>query len=123
MARGTLRSRPLPKEEQFSQLQDLRIRRSLIALSDRYDEGVRTMIANAYKDPGLHAIWRNIRRSGKYDKGGKSKVHRKILEFPNGYIFDFVDTVMTELYGNDWLNNRQALRHDLVRPWWVVSNL
>lgn len=104
-------------------MNDIRLQMTLAVLADKYSEQVRSIIYSTYQDDQIHAIYRGIRNSGIYERGGKSKVHRKIIEFPNAFVFDFVDSVLTPLYGRDWLKNKKALRHELVRQWWVVERL
>jgi hypothetical protein len=124
MARGTLRQTSLKKEDQFmGVVDDMKIRMSLATLADKYSTEARELIQRTYDDPDIAATYRAMRASGIYQHGGKSKVRRKIVEFPNHYVFDFVDTVMTSMYGEDWLNNTKALRHELVKPWHVVKHL
>lgn len=100
-----------------------KLRTSLIGMAEKYSEYARTIIYMTYNDPKLMAIYRNIRNSGIYEKGSKGKVRRKILEFPNSYVYDYCDTVLSALYGKDWTRNNRALRHEILRPWWVVSKL
>lgn len=123
MARGKLNQKASKPQEQYVAVNDLKLQMTLSVLADRYNEAIRSLIYKTYQDDELHSIYKAIRNSGIYQKGGKSKVYRNVIEFPNGYVFDFCDTVMTEMYGEDWLNNPAALRHELVRPWHVVSKL
>lgn len=120
---GVHRNKKVHKEEQFQDLGNMKLRMSLVLMADRLSEAVRDHIFATYNNPVLHSSYNQIRNSGIYQKGGKSKVHRKILEFPDAYVFDFVDITMRALYGPEWLKNRRALNHELVRPWWVVSKL
>jgi len=102
---------------------DEKLKMSLIALSSKYNDQIRAYIYKVYNDIELMRTYKAIRDSNEFEHGGKSKVHRKVVEFPNGFVFDFVDTVLTPLYGSDWLQNKKALRHELIRPWWVVKKL
>jgi hypothetical protein len=120
---GVIRQAPITKEQQYTAVNDLRLRGILTAMADRYSDHVRALIYSCYQDDELMGIYRAIRASGDFEKGGKSKVRRKILEFPNAYVYDFVDTTMTALYGPEWAKKRQALAHELVKPWWVVSKI
>lgn len=120
---GRLRTKPIRAEEQFVVVDDLRLRLSLASLADRYSEAIREFVYRCYQDDELHSLYRAIRASGDFQHGGKSKIHRKVVEFPNGYVYDFVDTVLRQLYGKDWIKDPRALRHELVRPWHVVANL
>ena len=100
-----------------------KIRLTLVGMADKYNEQIRDKILLTYNDKKLLKGYENIRNSGMYQKGGKTKVHRKIVEFPSPEVFDFVNKVMTGLYGVDWLYDNKALKHDLVKPWWVVKSL
>lgn len=123
MSQGTLRSRHLKSSEQFSAVDDLKLQMTLVAISDKFSQSVRELIYHTYQDDRLASIYRQIRNTGAFEKGSKSKTRRKIIEFPNPFVFDFVDTVLSTMYGKDWMDNNNALKHDLVRPWWVVSKL
>lgn len=118
-----LANKPQKPLEQFAVVDDQKLRMTLIAIADKVDQRAREIIYRTYNDPEIASIYRGIRNLGIYQHGGKSKVHRKIIEFPNMYVDMFVDTVLTAIYGKDWLNNKKALRHELVRPWWVVNKL
>lgn len=113
----------MKRADQFHVVNDEKLRMSLIGLADKYDEKVRDIIKKTYDDQQLASLYRGMRASGVFDKGGKSKVHREIARFPNGYVFDFVDTVLTALYGKDWMSDVRALKHELVKPWWIISRL
>jgi len=120
----------LSKGDQFQDFIDLnevfddtKLRMTMIALADKIDETHRQIIYKTYNDPEIHSIYRGIRASGIYESGGKSKVHKKIVEFPNAYVFDFVDRTLSAIYGKDWLKKNKALNHELVRPWWVVRKI
>lgn len=119
--KGKLRTTPIRAEEQYIAVDDVKLRMTIAALSDKYSEKIRTLIYRTYQDDHLALIYRRIRNSGIYDRGSKDKVRKKILQFPSGYVYDFCDTVMTTLYGPDWLSDRRALRHELVAPWLVVN--
>lgn len=122
MARGKIITNPKQREEHFGTT-DEKLQITLAGLANKYSMAIRNHIYATYHDKKLLDAYREIRKSGIYQKGGKSKVHRKIVEFPNAFVFDFVDTVMTALYDRDWLYNNKALRHELVRPWHVVNKL
>lgn len=120
---GKIVAKQQDKNEQYKFVDNEKVRLSLVALSDKYSESIRDHILNIYNNPKLHDAYRAIRNSGLYQKGGKSKVHRKIVEFPDAYVFDFVDTVMNALYGEEWLYDSRAMRHELVKPWLVVKKI
>lgn len=123
MPKGKLNSKVLNPQEQFAAVNDLKLQMTLSALADRFNEKVRMIIYKTYQDDKVASIYRQIRNTGIYQHGSASKVHRKIIEFPNQYVYDFVDTVMSAMYGDEWMSNDTALKHDLVRPWWVVERL
>lgn len=131
MPSGTLRERPLRLEEQYHFVDDSKLQLSLAMLTNRYSEKVRLYIYNCYNDPHLLEIYRKIRMSGVNDRGNAGRARRdggvayrrKIFEVPNPYVYDFIDTVLTQLYGKDWLKSNTAIKHELLRPWWVVNRL
>lgn len=102
---------------------DRKLSMTLEAMADRYNEAARKFIYKTYTDPKINSIYRGYRASGEFAPGGKSKVHRESIRFPNSIVFDFVDKVMKSLYGDDWLQNNKALNHDLVKPWHIVDKL
>jgi len=120
---GVLRDKPLPIDQQFIAVSDHKLRMTLVALANRYSREISEMIYHTYQDDRLASLYRQIRASGIYQHGGKTKVRRKIVEFPSPYVYDFVDTVLSQMYGPDWLKNDKALNHELVKPWWVVARL
>lgn len=120
---ATLRTKPLSSDELFPIVSDDKLRMSLIALTNRYSEQTRSLIWQTYQDINLMLLYKKIRTSGVYQHGSKDKVRRKIVEFPHAHVYDFINTVLSEIYGKDWLSNNKALRHELVRPWWVVEQL
>lgn len=121
---GKINVKKIPREYQFSIFDDNKLRMALISLSDKYDEKVRQIIYRSYNDPVIDSLYRQIRASGVYERGNNNTAfRRKIVEFPNKYVYDFCDAVMGSLYGSDWLNNNEALKHELVRHWWVVNKL
>jgi len=102
---------------------DEKLKTSLITLASKYNDQIRAYIYSVYNDIELMKTYKAIRDSSVFEHGGETKVHRKLVEFPNGFVFDFVDTVLSSIYGADWLQNKKALRHELVKPWWVVKRL
>lgn len=118
--RGALRSTALKESQKLPYVDDMKMRASLLALQDRYAENIRDFILLCYKHPGLLQTYKDIRNSGIYEKG---KDRRKIVEFPNPYVFDYCDTILTALYDEDWLNNTKALNHEIVKPWLVVNKI
>lgn len=120
---GAIVAKPKKPEEQYEFIDDLSIRLAVSKYADKWNSKIKQMIYRAYNDPVLLDLYRRWRNDGTWEKGGESKAHRKIIEFPNDYIYDFVNTVMTSKYGKNWLTNNRALKDDLVRPWWVVNKI
>lgn len=118
---GIVRTRQLKIEEQYTTLNDRKLRMSLTLMADRYSQKVQEFIYKCYNDSELLRTYKAIRNSGIYNKG--SQVRRKIVEYPNGYVYDFIKTIMVPMYGPDWWKNNRALNHELVKPWWVVDRL
>lgn len=119
---GIIRDKPLAKETQFI-CDDFKLQMSLVALADKYSENIRAYIYKTYNDAHIFAIYRGIRNSGIYEKGSKDKTRRKILEIPNGYVMDFLTTMLAPKYGRYWYMDNKALNEPLVKPWWVVNKL
>lgn len=113
--------KPLHPADQFYAVSDEKLRLTLGVIADKYDEATRELIYRTYQDDHLAMVYRRIRASGVYDKGGK--FNKKIIEFPNVHVLNFCETVLSAMYGPDWLNDHRAVRHELVRPWWVVSKI
>jgi hypothetical protein len=114
---GTFRQKLLHAKEQFGVCDDQKLQMTLVGLADKYSYGIRETIRRAYSDNELASIYRGWKTARAFDKGGKH--HKEIIRFPNGHVYDFVDTVLTALYGPKWLQNKKALKHDLVRPWHI----
>lgn len=118
-----LRTKELPKNHQFTSVNDEKLRLTLVGLADKYSENIRTLIYMCYNDNKIAQMYRAIRNSGIYDAGSRGKVHKKVIEFPNAFVYDFCNTILTSLYGENWLENKKALNHELVKPWWVVEKI
>lgn len=121
--KGALRKKPIRAEETFWVVDNLKLQMTLASLADRLSEKVRMHIYMVYNDDHLASLYRGIRASRAFQHGGSSKVHRKIVDFPSAYVYDFCNTVLSALYGDDWIRNNKALKHELVRPWWVIEKL
>ncbi len=113
----------MARADQFYTVEDEKLRLSLMAMSDRWDEKVRDHIYRVYNDTRINMLYRGMRMSGMFAKGTKDKVRRKIVEFPSPHVYDFCDATMRALYGPRWLDNTKALNHELIKPWWVVEKL
>lgn len=113
------------KEVNFKPVVDNeKIRLSLVALADKIDEASRNHIMWMYNNREVLNGYAKVRASGVYEQGAKKGAHhRKIVEFPDPVVFEFVNAVLGALYGPDWLYDNRALQHELVRPWHVVKNV
>ena len=115
------KSKLLHAREQFAIVDDLKLQMTLVGLADKYSQNVRELIYKAYNDPELTSIYRGWRNLYSGDKGGKYRI--EFIRFPNGHVFDFVNTVLSAIYGPDWLQNKKALKHELVRHWWIRNKI
>lgn len=103
-----------------------KIQKSLNVLATVYNDKIRNFILACYTSKRLLDYY-ELRRK-EYDdmqhtsgKLGYGQAHRrKILEFPNGYIADFVDRIMTSRLGPDWIKNKRNYKNDLIRPWLTI---
>ncbi len=116
---GNIGKKPLPIPDQYAAVDDQKLKLTLVAVADKYDERIRNHIYRIYNDNHLMLIYKCIRESGIYNKGSRDKSKRKILEIPDAYVYDF----LTTLFGENWISDNKALHHDLVKPWWVVKTL
>lgn len=113
-----------PLEQQYVFVDDEKLRMSLVTLADRYSNKTRNIIYRCYNDLKINEEYRMLRSKNDLSPYAKTHAnHREVLRFPNSAVSDFCNTVMTSLYGTDWMNDLHALNHELVRPWWVVSDL
>lgn len=120
---------PTKHKDQFPHANSEKIRLFLAAMADKYNERVRTMILRTYEDHDLLSYYHAIRQQHAIDRQlGKKSIGRRYISFPNGYVFDFVDTVMRAKYGEDWLSNDKTFfkacrKEDLIKPWLLVSKV
>jgi hypothetical protein len=99
------------------------IRRILNRTADIYDEMTRVLIQATYDDPEINNIYESIRTSNSlHNNYTKSKVHREIIRFPNGYVADFIMAYLTPKYGENWIRNKKQVlkackNEELLKPW------
>jgi hypothetical protein len=122
MPRGKILTGKEDKFDDFRLVDDFKLRLSLSAVADKISEQERNFVYEYYTSPKVIKLYSDIRRSGIYQSGSKDKSRRKILELPPK-MMDFLDVVMGSLYGPDWLSNRYALNHELVKPFLLVERL
>jgi hypothetical protein len=115
----------LDPADQFHVIQDEQLRAAFIGMADVVDEQARKEIVATYSDPKLASAfraWRNyndLNKKGFTDKGNM----REIVRIPAGHVYEFLKAYFTPLYGEKWIQNIKALKHPLVRPWWLVSHI
>ena len=106
-----------------------KLRMSMEAISGIVNEKARKLIEHAYLDIKLHKIYHDIRENEIYDKSHGKAHHREVLRYPNGYVADFVNTVLEGQYGPHWDDRkrnpkyRKAMSHELVLPWRLSKKL
>jgi hypothetical protein len=122
MPRGKILTGKEDKIDDFRLVDDFKLRLTLSAIADQISEQERMFVYEYYSSPQVIKLYSDIRKSGIYQSGSKDKSRRKILDLPPK-IMDFLDVVMGNLYGQDWLSNRRALNHELVRPFLLVERL
>lgn len=122
MARGRINheNKEIPYADQFAFVNDEKLRMTLIAISDKWDEKTRDFIAKVYNDPKLAILYAQIRSSEVNVKPVGEAKRREVIKIPNRIVYDFLDTVLTDLYGPEWMQNDKALKHELVLPWYVI---
>lgn len=131
--KGALRNRSLREDEKLPFIDDMKMRLSLNAIGDRYADDIREYIHLCYINPELLQHYQNIRSSGVFERGnykfGKmdNQVYkREVIRFPNQFVADFCDTVMSQLYEEDWMTDKRLFKkvckHPLIKPWLVVNN-
>lgn len=110
-------------QDEFSFITDEKIRKTFILMLGKFNEKEKEVIRRTYGDRKLLQKYEDIRNSGVFQHPVGQAARRKLLEFPNHETWRFADTVMTQLYGDDWLYDNRALRHELVRPFLVVKKI
>jgi len=128
MATGKIiRSRKeiLHQADQFHVIDDSELRLYLIGLANQIDEEARNEIVRTYNDPELASAfraWRNF--NDLHGKGfTKKKNMQEIVRIPAGHVYEFLRAYFEPEYGENWLQNKKCLHHNLIRPWWMVSKI
>lgn len=116
-----IQDKATPIVDQFPFVNEDKLRLRLVAMADKLDDKVRSIVYLTYNDPKLLSLYYRMRESGIYEKGGVSKVHRKVLEFPNFEVYDFCKAVFEPQYGINWYKEKKVWRHELVKPWLLVK--
>jgi len=111
--------------DQYHTIKDEKLRGYFIAFSDALEEGVRNEIVRVYNDPELASAFRAWRSYNDIHKKGftDKKTMREIVRIPAGHVYEFLRAFFEPFYGKNWMQNKKCLKHELVRPWWLVSNI
>jgi hypothetical protein len=111
--------------DQYHAIEDEKLRQYFIAYSDILEESARDEIVATYNDPYLAADFRAWRTFNDLKSKGftKDKTMREVVRIPAGRVYEFLTAVFEPFYGKRWIQNKKALRHELVRPWWLVSKI
>lgn len=120
MAKNTL-----DKPDQFYQItSDEALQKALISLADGMDEEIRTEVWNLYHDDKLHEAYRSWRKFNSLNKNGMTDkgYQREVIRL-HPRIYQFLQDIFEPHYGPKWLQNKKVLRHELVRPWWLVERI
>lgn len=112
---------PQKLADQFPVVDDEKLRLSLGALADKWNEYARSIIYETYGDPELLSLYKNARDTNAFQAGWKDKSHREVVRFPNGFVFNFCKAVFEPIYGKTWAGNEKVWKHELIRPWMLVN--
>ena len=114
----------LPKVDQFHTVKDEKLRGYFISFADLLDENARDEIVATYNDPELASAFRAWRAyNDLHGSFTKKKTMREIVRIPAGHVYEFLNAFFKPFYGDRWLENKKCLRHQLVRPWWLVGRI
>lgn len=122
MARGKIRkeNKEIPYADQFAVTDDFKLKMTLAAIADKYDEKTRDFIKRCYEDSELAVLYAQLRHSNDNHTGKGEARRREVIRFPNMVIYDFIDTVMSDLYGEEWMQDNKAMKHELLLPWYTI---
>ena len=103
---------------------DEKLQLALIAVADRIDNEARLEVWRTYNSEELHNAYRAFRNFNSLRNGfSKQKTMREIVRIPAGHVYQFLKTTFEPKYGDQWLRNKQVLRSELIRPWWIVERI
>jgi len=113
----------LHQSDQFHTIKDDKLRSYFIAFADQMNEQVRNEIVATYNDPELASAYRGWRNfNDLHGRGFTLKgTMQEIVRIPAGQVYEFLRAYFEPEYGEKWLQNKKVLRHELIRPFWVVS--
>lgn len=115
----------LKPSNQFPQVTDEKLRGYFISVADEVNETARKEIINIYTDPLLASYYRGFRNFNDMNRKGYTdkKTMREIVRIPAGHVYEFLKSLFEPVYGKEWLTKRKVLRHELIRPFWIVSKI
>jgi hypothetical protein len=121
----TSRKEILHQADQFHVIKDEKLRGYFISLANQIDDDARNEIISIYNDLELanaFRAWRNF--NDIHGKGfTKNRSMQEIVRIPAGHVYEFLKAFFMPYYGENWLKNKKCLRHELIRPWWLVSKI
>jgi hypothetical protein len=102
-------------------------RKAFVKYVSSLNEETKQTLLYCYTDSALHDIYEGLRNEAKINKNSKSKVHRRIIKFPNMIVYTFLNDLFIPIYGEDWLTDKKTLRkvilrEELIKPW-IVGEL
>lgn len=104
---------------------DTQLQKTLIEYADGLEDWYRNAIWNTYFDPEVLADIKEARVANSLTDNGmtKGKTMREIVRIPSGPVYQFLKDLFEPIYGPKWLSEKKVLRHELVRPFWVVDKI
>lgn len=111
--------------DQFHTITDEKLRAHFIGLADQITEEQRQEVIDTYGDMELASAFRSFRTFNKLNSNGftKGKGFREVYRIPAGAVYEFLKAVFEPFYGPLWMRNKKVLRHELVKPWWIVPKI
>lgn len=118
-------AKQLDEADQFANVtSDEALQKAFISLANDIDEKRRKEVWALYNDESLHSAYRAWRRYNSLNNNGMSKggTQREVIRL-HPVIYQFLQDLFYPHYGKGWLRNKKVLRHELVRPWWLVERI
>lgn len=117
--------KPLPLADQFYHVASSEaMQKAFIKIADDLDDERRTQILAIYNDDKLASAYRAMRNFNSLNKNGMTDERnmREVVRL-HPIIYKFLQDIFEPHYGEKWLQNKKVLRHELVRPWWIVPKI
>jgi hypothetical protein len=125
---GAIQTKQLSFEEQFPLVNDLELKKHLIRMSDFFDNKIKGFVYSCYTDPELLGTYKAIRDRNYIESKLKQKSSsgREVVRYPNQYVYDFINTVIGNKYGENWRADKSKYlkivkSEELFWPWLVVE--